>query len=60
MKAYSSCSGGVMFVPDDVERATNKQQKPKSYKEIAGETEKPFRDKILGVFKINKTKANAA
>lgn len=60
MKAYSCSSGGVMFVEDEIERATNKQQS-KSYKDIVGVDEKkPFRDKIFGVFKSDKKKAKAA
>jgi len=54
MKAYSCSSGGVMFVEDEIERATNKA-KSKSYKDIAGADEKKsIRDKIFGVFKIEK------
>ena len=52
MKACTSCSGGVMFVPDTIERVTNKQ-KSKSYSDIvdADEDAKPSRKKIFGVFK---------
>ncbi len=53
MKAYSSSSGGVIFVPDTIERATNKQKSLK-YADISGTTQKqeqPLRQKILGIFK---------
>ena len=60
MKAYSCSSGGVMFVDEQIERATNKQQS-KSYKDIVGADEKkPLRDKIFGVFKIEKKQPKAA
>jgi len=53
MKAYSCCSGGVMFVEDGIERGTNKEKsKAKSYKDIVGDDaqKKPMREKIFGVF----------
>ena len=59
MKAYSCSSGGVMFVPDAIERGTNKQSKAQSYKDIVGDDapKKPLREKIFGVFfKENKTR----
>ena len=61
MKACASCSGGVMFVPDAIERVTNKQQS-KSYNEIVGEDaqQKPVREKIFGVFKRDNRKARVA
>jgi len=62
MKACASCSGGVMFVPDAIERVTNKQSKAQSYKDIvAGEVaDKPMREKIFGVFIKRKSNAKAA
>ena len=63
MKACASCSGGVMFVPETVERSTNKSRNmPRSYKDIAGEDsdKAPLREKIFGIFKINNKKAKVA
>ena len=61
MKAIASCSGGVMFVPETIERRTNKQ-KSQSYKDIAGEDKKPssLRDKIFGVVFKNNKQSNVA
>lgn len=60
MKAYSCSSGGVMFVEDEIERATNKSQS-KSYKDIVGsDDKKPLREKIFGVFKIEKRQSEVA
>ena len=57
MKACASCSGGVMFIPETVERKTNKQ-KSVSYKDIACTSdEKPsLRKRILGAL-VKKSKA---
>ena len=65
MKAYSSCSGGVMFVEDEIERSTNKTvktSKAKSYKDIIGKDAdaKPLRDKIFGIFVRKKDASKAA
>lgn len=62
MKAYSCCSGGVMFVPDEIERCTNKESKPRSYKDIVGEDaeEKPIRKKLFGLFFKKKEASKAA
>jgi len=51
-----------MFVPDAIERVTNKQSKAQSYKDIvAGEVaDKPMREKIFGVFIKRKSNAKAA
>lgn len=60
MKAYSCSSGGVIFVEDDIERATNKASS-KSYKDIVGsDDKKPLREKIFGVFKIEKKQSKVA
>jgi len=62
MKAYSCSSGGVMFVPDEIERGTNKEHKAKSYKDIAGDDaqKKPLRERILGVFVKDKRQSKVA
>ena len=63
MKAYSCCSGGVMFVPEEIERGTNKGAKTPSsvsYKEIAGAEKKPLREKIFGVFIRDNKKTKVA
>jgi len=60
MKAYSCSSGGVIFVEDEIERATNKAQS-KSYKDIVGaEDKKPLREKIFGIFKLDKKQSKVA
>jgi len=55
MKAYACVSGGVIFVPDEIERTTNKKQ-PVSYNEFIEEDataklkEKKTRFGIFGKF----------
>lgn len=38
MRAYSTAGGGVMFIPDEIERET-KSHKVKSYKDLAPASE---------------------
>lgn len=52
MKAYSSASGGVIFVPEEIERATNSV----SYKEFVKEEKA---EKRVGLFGRKKAKVKA-
>jgi hypothetical protein len=59
MRAFSTANGGVMFIPDEIERI----EKAVSYKELVKETkvEKPtFMSRILGKKKQEKDLAEAA
>ncbi|MCB1532314.1 MAG: hypothetical protein KDJ35_05535 [Alphaproteobacteria bacterium] len=48
MRACSSASGGVMFIPDDFEEKDGKS-KPVSYRELAGEkSERIQQSKFFG------------
>ncbi len=41
MKAISTVSGGVMFIPDELEVKTRKSKSPISYKDLVSGEEKP-------------------
>lgn len=49
MKAVSCCSGGVMFVPDSIEREKNSKVVGQSYKDLVGEdsADDALREKIF-------------
>lgn len=52
MKACMTASGGVMFIPEEIERATAKKSDPATpvnYDDIAGErSEQPDRQPLTG------------
>ena len=61
MEAYSCSSGGVMFVSEEIERGTNKQE-PRSYKDIVGDdaAKNPLSEKIFGIIFQTDKKSKAA
>lgn len=56
MRACSSASGGVMFIPDDIEEK-DEASKPVSYRDLAGEKDEPKKNRKLFGLKRKEDKA---